>query len=103
MVSFGAGDGSKDRLLLREIRASGKTVKYFPVDASQTLLEVACAAAEDDDFDVTGIKGVGAPVAAAGAAGGVGAIVGASTCGMAGVSGAGATCGDGATGAGCRA
>jgi uncharacterized SAM-dependent methyltransferase len=57
VVSFGAGDGSKDRLLLREIRAAGKTVKYFPVDASQTLLEVACAAAEDDDFDVTGIKG----------------------------------------------
>jgi uncharacterized SAM-dependent methyltransferase len=57
VVSFGAGDGSKDRLLLREIRSAGKEVKYFPVDASQTLLEIACAAAEDDDFDVTGIKG----------------------------------------------
>ena len=56
VVSLGAGEGSKDRVLLQAIRRSGKTVKYFPVDASQTLLEVACAGAEDDDIEVLGIK-----------------------------------------------
>jgi len=56
VVSYGAGDGQKDRLLLQALRAAGKTVKYFPVDASQTLLEIACAAAEDEDFETVGIK-----------------------------------------------
>lgn len=56
VVSLGAGDGSKDRSLIRSIQRSGKTVQYFPVDASQTLLETACAAAEDDDIEVLGIK-----------------------------------------------
>jgi hypothetical protein len=31
-------------------------VKYFPVDASQTLLETACAGAEDDDCEALGLK-----------------------------------------------
>ncbi len=56
VVSFGAGDGFKDRLLLSAIRKSGKSPKYFPVDASQTLLEIACAGAEDEEFDVVGVK-----------------------------------------------
>jgi len=56
VVSLGAGDGSKDRALIKAIQRAGKTVKYFPVDASQTLLEIACAAAEDDDVEVLGIK-----------------------------------------------
>ncbi len=56
VVSYGAGDGIKDRLLIRALKASGKEVRYFPVDASQTLLEIACAGAEDDDVEVTGIK-----------------------------------------------
>ena len=56
VVSLGAGDGNKDRVLIQAIQKSGKTVKYFPVDASQTLLEMACAAAEDDDIEVLGIK-----------------------------------------------
>jgi uncharacterized SAM-dependent methyltransferase len=56
VVSFGAGDGAKDRLLLQALKRAGKDVKYFPVDASQTLLEAACAAAEDEDFEVLGIK-----------------------------------------------
>ncbi|MEO7649405.1 MAG: hypothetical protein ABIZ80_02980, partial [Bryobacteraceae bacterium] len=30
--------------------------EYFPVDASQTLLEIACAAAEDAEIDVLGLK-----------------------------------------------
>jgi uncharacterized SAM-dependent methyltransferase len=56
VVSYGAGDGAKDRLLLQALKRAGKEVKYFPVDASQTLLETACAAAEDEDFEVLGIK-----------------------------------------------
>jgi hypothetical protein len=56
VVSLGAGDGTKDRPLLRAIRSAGKTVKYFPVDASQILLEAACAGAEDDEIETMGIK-----------------------------------------------
>jgi uncharacterized SAM-dependent methyltransferase len=56
IVSYGAGDGAKDRLLIQALKASGKEVRYFPVDASQTLLETACAGAEDQDVEVTGIK-----------------------------------------------
>jgi uncharacterized SAM-dependent methyltransferase len=56
VVSFGSGDGAKDRLLLHALKRAGKEVKYFPVDSSQTLLETACAAAEDEDFEVLGIK-----------------------------------------------
>jgi uncharacterized SAM-dependent methyltransferase len=56
VVSFGSGDGAKDRLLLQALKREGKQVKYFPVDASQTLLETACAAAEDEDFEVLGLK-----------------------------------------------
>src|SRR2546423_10414934 len=50
VVSFGAGDGANDRALIQGLKAAGRDVKYFPVDASQTLLEIACAAAEDDDI-----------------------------------------------------
>src|SRR5665213_1288407 len=56
VISFGAGDGSKDRLLLKSLVAAGREVKYYPVDASQTLLEAACAGAEEDDVDTMGIK-----------------------------------------------
>ena len=56
VISFGAGDGAKDRLILRSLQTSGRETKYFPVDASQALLETACAAAEDDDVDVLGLK-----------------------------------------------
>ena len=56
VISFGAGDGLKDRLLLRSLRDAGFAAKYFPVDASQSLLEMAAAGAEDDDFDTAGIK-----------------------------------------------
>lgn len=56
MISFGAGDGLKDRILLKALREVGREVKYFPVDASQTLLETACAGAEDDDCEVMGLK-----------------------------------------------
>jgi Histidine-specific methyltransferase, SAM-dependent len=56
VVSYGAGDGVKDRLLIQALVKSGREVRYFPVDASQTLLETACAGAEDDDVEVIGIK-----------------------------------------------
>jgi len=55
-ISFGAGDGSTDRLLLEAIRQSGREQKYYPVDASQALLEMACAGAEDLDIETAGIK-----------------------------------------------
>ena len=56
MISFGAGDGARDRILLKALAVAGREVKYYPVDASQTLLETACAGAEDDDCDTMGIK-----------------------------------------------
>jgi hypothetical protein len=56
LISFGAGDGLKDRVLLKALVAAGREVKYFPVDASQTLLETACAGAEDDDCEALGLK-----------------------------------------------
>jgi uncharacterized SAM-dependent methyltransferase len=56
VISFGAGDGLKDRRLLKALAAAGREVKYHPVDASQILLEMACAGAEDDDAEALGIK-----------------------------------------------
>jgi uncharacterized SAM-dependent methyltransferase len=56
VVSYGAGDGAKDRLLIQSLKKAGRDVRYFPVDASQALLETACAGAEDDEVDVIGIK-----------------------------------------------
>jgi uncharacterized SAM-dependent methyltransferase len=56
VISFGAGDGARDRLLLNALRDAGCECYYFPVDASQPMLEMACAGAEDDDFEVIGIK-----------------------------------------------
>jgi uncharacterized SAM-dependent methyltransferase len=55
-ISFGAGDGSRDRLLMGTLADGGVEVRYFPVDASQTMLEAACGGAEDDDIETTGIK-----------------------------------------------
>jgi uncharacterized SAM-dependent methyltransferase len=63
VISFGAGDGSRDRLLMNALKAAGSECLYFPVDASQSLLEMACAGAEDDDFEAVGIKGdISSPV-----------------------------------------
>ncbi len=44
VVSLGAGQGDKDLLLLEALRARGARVSYVPVDTSQALLEMACAA-----------------------------------------------------------
>lgn len=56
VISFGAGDGLKDRMILKALHDGGREVKYFPVDASETLLETACAGAEDVDCEALGIK-----------------------------------------------
>src|SRR5436190_16715856 len=56
VISLGAGDGSQDVLLLKAMQAVSLDVDYFPVDASQGLLEMACAAAEDEEVDTLGIK-----------------------------------------------
>lgn len=56
IISFGAGDGSRDRLLMGALQDAGCEVRYFPVDASQTMLETACAGADDQDIETVGIK-----------------------------------------------
>src|SRR5215467_8745943 len=56
VISFGAGDGMRDRMLMKALKDAGCEPLYFPVDASQTMLEMACAAADDEDIETTGIK-----------------------------------------------
>ncbi|MGA2711832.1 MAG: L-histidine N(alpha)-methyltransferase [Bryobacteraceae bacterium] len=56
VISFGAGLGLKDRKILKALHDAGREVKYFPVDSSQTMLEAACAGAEDDDCEALGLK-----------------------------------------------
>jgi uncharacterized SAM-dependent methyltransferase len=56
MVSLGAGSGVKDLQLLKAMQLAGKEAMYIPVDASISLLETACVAAEDAEFDALGIK-----------------------------------------------
>jgi len=48
VVDLGAGDGTKARLLLEELRAVGADVRYCPIDVSETaLLTVLGACARD--------------------------------------------------------
>jgi uncharacterized SAM-dependent methyltransferase len=56
VISLGAGDGAKDRMFIQLLEPQRRPVKYFPVDASQTLLELACSAAEDAEIETMGIK-----------------------------------------------
>ena len=56
VISFGAGDGARDRLLMGALKDAGGECFYFPVDASQTMLEMACAGADDEDIETVGIK-----------------------------------------------
>ena len=56
VISFGAGDGVRDIQLMMALKDAGCECAYFPVDASQTLLEMACAGAEDEDIETAGIK-----------------------------------------------
>ena len=57
VISFGAGEGARDRLLHgrpQGLRAASAST--FPVDASQAMLEMACAGADDEDIETVGIK-----------------------------------------------
>jgi len=56
VISFGAGDGSRDLALMAALKGAGCECPYFPVDASQSMLEMACAGAEDADVEAVGIK-----------------------------------------------
>jgi len=56
IISFGAGDGARDRQLMIALKDAGAECLYFPVDASQSMLEMACAGAEDEDIESAGIK-----------------------------------------------
>jgi len=56
VISFGAGDGSRDRVLMSALKDAGAECLYFPVDASQAMLEMACASGDDEDIETVGIK-----------------------------------------------
>ncbi|HEY1336470.1 MAG TPA: L-histidine N(alpha)-methyltransferase, partial [Bryobacteraceae bacterium] len=56
VISFGAGDGTRDRVLMMALKDEGNECLYFPVDASQAMLEMACGSADDEDIEAVGIK-----------------------------------------------
>lgn len=56
VLSLGAGQGDKDRLLLEALRERGARASYVPLDTSQALLEIACEAALSGGFPVLGVK-----------------------------------------------
>jgi len=56
LISLGAGQGTKDFLIMEHLRKQGKYLNYRPVDASQGLLEIACQNAKDKNFACRGLK-----------------------------------------------
>jgi len=56
VISFGSGNGARDRMLMNALKEAGCECLYFPVDASQVMLEIACAGADDEDIETVGIK-----------------------------------------------
>ena len=56
VISFGAGDGARDRLLIEALKQAGRECVYSPVDASQSMLEMACGGGDDEDIETLGIK-----------------------------------------------
>jgi uncharacterized SAM-dependent methyltransferase len=56
VVSLGSGQGVKDVLVLESLRGSGREPEYVPVDASQSLLEMACSEASGRGFACLGVK-----------------------------------------------
>ena len=56
VVSLGAGQADKDATILRALRSHGAAPSYRPVDASQALLELACAAAAETDVTCGAVK-----------------------------------------------
>ncbi|HET7563937.1 MAG TPA: L-histidine N(alpha)-methyltransferase [Gemmatimonadaceae bacterium] len=56
VVSLGAGQGDKDRIVLAALARAGHAVRYRPVDASIGLLEIAVRDAAAAGFATRGIK-----------------------------------------------
>ncbi len=56
VISFGAGDGRRDCQLMAALTDQGCECVYYPVDASQPMLEIACSSADDADIETIGIK-----------------------------------------------
>ena len=56
LISLGAGQATKDFLIMEQLKEQGKYLNYRPIDASQGLLEIACQSAEDKNFACQGIK-----------------------------------------------
>jgi uncharacterized SAM-dependent methyltransferase len=56
VISFGAGDGRRDCQLMMALHDNGCECVYYPVDASQAMLEIACSSADDADIETVGIK-----------------------------------------------
>ena len=56
VISLGSGQGTKDFLILEQLRKLGRTPYYRPVNSSQGLLELACLSAQDQKFDCHGLK-----------------------------------------------
>jgi len=56
LISLGAGQGTKDFLILEHLQKQGKYLNYRPVDASQGLLEIACQSAKEKNFACQGLK-----------------------------------------------
>jgi len=56
VISFGAGDGRRDCQLMTALNDNGCECVYYPVDASQAMLEIACSSADDADIETVGIK-----------------------------------------------
>src|ERR1051325_10505708 len=56
VISFGAGDGRRDCQLVTALKDTGCDCVYYPVDASQPMLEIACSSADDEDIETVGIK-----------------------------------------------
>ncbi len=56
VISLGSGQGVKDVFVLAQARAQSRTPRYIPVDASQSLLEMACELAIKNGFSSHGVK-----------------------------------------------
>ena len=56
LISLGAGQGTKDFLIMEHLQKQGKYLNYRPVDASQGLLEIACQSAKEKNFACRGLK-----------------------------------------------
>ena len=56
LISLGAGQGTKDFLIIEHLQKQGKYLNYRPVDASQGLLEIACQSAKEKNFACRGLK-----------------------------------------------